>query len=134
MAQQQLAYVAFDQVEQWLRKGWMVVTATIVHPVLDCRSVLMVKPCACPSDSTRIPLAENPAWNCQDRPRSHFGRGKRLDEEFVNLKKSIDAEPIKSTPSSDFEDRLSAILEEDPELSWHEAVHVILGEEPDHGG
>jgi hypothetical protein len=64
---------------------------------------------------------------------SHFDRGKRLSEEFVKLKKSIDAEPNKSTPPSDLEDRINAILEEDPELSWHEAVHVILGEEPDRG-
>jgi hypothetical protein len=63
----------------------------------------------------------------------HFGRGKRLGEEFVKLKKSIDAELNKPTPPSDLEDRISAMLAEDPELSWHEAVHVVLGEEPDRG-
>jgi hypothetical protein len=47
-----LRYVSFDDVERYLRAGWMVVSPTVPHVVLDSYRVVMVRPCDCEEGGT----------------------------------------------------------------------------------
>jgi hypothetical protein len=42
-----LRLVEFHRVDEFLRQGWMVVPPNRPHPVIDVRSVLMLKLCSC---------------------------------------------------------------------------------------
>jgi hypothetical protein len=45
-----LRLVEFHRVEEFLKVGWQVWPPSRPHPVIDTRSVLLVRRCECPED------------------------------------------------------------------------------------
>jgi hypothetical protein len=53
-----------------------------------------------------------------------FAKGKSFKEATENIKKAIEAEPVEIP--EDIESKVAEIVDENPEVSWHKAVHSLL--------